>query len=465
MNGLALAFLVLTAAALMVLPRKWAPVPLLASCCYMTIGQGIDVGPFSLPVYRIVLAVGLLRAMIRRETLAGGVNTIDKLMIAWAGWIVFASFFHEFLPGSGPVYASGFVYNIVLVYFLTRAWCSDLPELMAVLRMMAWLLVPVAIAMVAEHSLHKNYFGVLFGGVSEGVYIRDGAIRAQGPFVHPLLAGTVGAVCFPLLVGIWHRYRFSAVIGLAACLTIVIACTSSGPLMSFFIGVLALVLWHRRHWLRLIRFAFIGVYLCAEVVMERPAYYLISKIDLTGSSTGWHRSRLIERAIEHLSEWWLFGTDRTVHWMGLAVDEAGRHSDITNYYLWVGVVGGLPATLLQIAMMWCAFALVGRAIRYAPAALQQHRFMIWCLGAGLLGHASASLSMGYPDQSMMFFWLNISVISSMYSAVKAVSAMEQPHAGVAAPGLARPVAVAGRAHNSSPPVQRPAHWPSPSRTY
>ena len=362
MNVTALVFLIISATAVMALPRKWAPVPLLASCCYMTIGQGIELGPVSLPVYRIVLAVGLLRVIVKRETMVGGINTIDKLVIAWAGWMVFASFFHEWMPGSGPVYASGFVFNVTLVYFLTRVWCRDLSELMAVSRIVAWLLVPVALAMLAEHTLERNVFG-MFGGVPEGVYVRDGAIRAQGPFQHPILAGTVGAVCLPIMIGIWRRYRISATIGLAACVAIVLASTSSGPLMSLFMGVSALLMWFYRRWLRVVWWAAIGTYMAAEILMTRPAYYLISKIDLTGSSTGWHRSRLIESAFEHLSEWWAFGTDYTGHWMATTVGETSQHADFTNYYIWIGVIGGLPAMLLFIAIIWRAFICVGRSIR------------------------------------------------------------------------------------------------------
>jgi hypothetical protein len=443
MNVIALVFLIVSATVVMVLRRERAPIPLLASCCYMTIGQGVELGPISLPVYRLVLAAGLLRVLVRRETMAGGINMIDKLMIAWAAWMVFASFFHEWRPGSGPVYASGFVYNIMLVYFLTRVWCRDLSELMAVLRMVAWLLVPVAVAMLAEHILERNFFGMLFGGVPEGVYVRDGKIRAQGPFVHPLLAGTVGAVCFPLLIGIWRRYRVSATIGLAACIAMVFASTSSGPLMSLFMGMFALLMWFYRGWLRVVRWAVIGAYVSAEILMTQPAYFLISKIDLTGSSTGWHRSKLIQVAFEHLSEWWVFGTDYTAHW-GINTIEGDRHVDVTNYYLWIGTIGGLPAMLLLIAIMWCAFVWVGKSVRNAPAALQEHRFMIWCLGAGLFAHAAMSLSMGYTDQSMMFFWLNIGIISSMYSVVVMAVAAEKPACGAVNHLAKRPFAAVGR---------------------
>jgi hypothetical protein len=442
MNTAALVFLIISATAVMALHRHWAPIPLLASCCYMTIGQGVELGPVSLPVFRIILAVGLLRAILKRETVAGGINAIDKLMIAWAGWMVFASFFHAWMPGSGPVYASGFVFNVTVVYFLTRVWCRDLSELMAVMGMVAWLLLPVAVAMLVEHTHETNIFGLL-GGVPEDVYVRNGAIRAQGPFQHPILAGTVGAVCFPLMIGIWRRHRASAIIGMAACVAMVFASNSSGPLMSLIMGVLALLVWFYRSALWVVRWAVIGAYVSAEILMTRPAYYLISKIDLTGSSTGWHRSRLIESALKHLSEWWAFGTDKTGHWMPYTLDATGQHADITNYYLFIGVIGGLPAMLLLVAIIWRAFVWVGDSVRTASGALQEYRFMIWCLGAGLFAHAGTSLSVAYFDQSMTFFWLNIGVISSMYSVVALAAVAEQGAWGADVPAVRGPVATVG----------------------
>lgn len=450
MNVTALLFLIASAIGLVVLPRKWAPIPLLATCCYMTIGQGIALGPFSLPIFRLVLAAGLVRVVVRREGIVGGINTIDKLILAWASWMILASFFHEWRPGSGPIYASGFVYNILLVYFLTRIWCKDLADLMGVVRILAWLFVPVAAAMLAEHLVQRNYFGILFGGVSEGVYWREGKIRAQGPFVHPILAGTVGAVCFPLMCGIWRQYRVSSAVGMAVCVVIVLASTSSGPLMSLFIGVLGIVMWLRRNWVRTARWALVGAYLCAEILMTRPAYYLISKIDLTGSSTGWHRSRLIASAIEYFSGWWLFGTDYTFHWIGIAVDEAGRHSDITNYYLFIGITGGFLAMALVIAMMWRAFVWVGLVVANSPVEFREQRFMIWCLGAALLSHAVTSLSVSYTDQSLTFFWLNIGAISSMYSAAKVALATEQIGASGTDPDLKRNARRAGGVPSTSP---------------
>jgi hypothetical protein len=414
MNPLPLGFLLLVAAALFLVPRRWAAVPLLVAACYVPIGEGIELGSLSLPVYRVMLALGLIRCLLRGEGLAGGFNTVDRLMVLWSGWVLLASFFHLSEPGSGPVYASGYVVNVALSYFLIRAWCQSVDEAEGLLKAIALLLVPLAVSMLLEHVLYKNLFSML-GGVPEEVYVRDGKIRAQGPFQHPILAGTVGSVCVAYMVALWRHNRTFALVGLAASIAMALSSGSSGPLMSMVVAACAVATWRVRDWMWGFRWGAVLAYLLLELVMPAPAYYIISKFDFTGSSTGWHRSRLIESAIDHFSEWWLFGTDYTVHWIGLT-NWSERHSDITNYYLSIGVVAGFPALLLVLFMIGCGFVWVGRLLR-SDLMLPQHRFTVWCLGAGLFAYALSSLSVSFFDQSVVFFWLNVAVISSVYSSV------------------------------------------------
>lgn len=421
MNPAALLFFLGNAFALILLPRKHAPIPLLICCCFMTVGQGIELGPFNLPVYRMILAVGAIRVLLRREWLIGGLNSIDKMLLVWAGWIFLASFFHLREPGSGPVYASGYLFNILLVYFLVRSWSQGIEELKNLIQFIGILLAPVAVTMILEHVTERNVFAI-FGGVPEGVYVRNGTIRSQGPFQHPILAGTVGAVCLPLMIGMWQQHRKTAMLGIGACIAMTLSSGSSGPLMSLMFGVAALGLWRWRRWTGVLRYGAVALYLLLELVMSRPAYYVISKFDLTGSSTGWHRSRLIEAAIENFSDWWLFGTDYTVHWTGVS-NWSERHADITNYYLSFAVIGGLPAMLLVVAMMWQAFSWVGKLVREATAGSSKDGFMLWSLGAALFAHAATSFSVSYFDQSQVFFWLTIALIGSIYSNVGSVKTL------------------------------------------
>lgn len=82
--------------------------------------------------------------------------------------------------------------------------------------------------------------------------------------------------------------------------------------------------------------------------------------------------------------------------------------------------------LLLIAMIWRAFVWVGSMVASDPAEFRDHRFMIWCLGSGLLAHTVTSLSVSYMDQSLTFFWLNIAAISSMHSIVTKTSEVKAP---------------------------------------
>jgi hypothetical protein len=427
MDILALIFFSVSAWVLWTVSRRWAPLVLLVSCCYMTMGQGVHLGPISLPIYRLLLAVGLFRVISRKEKLAGELNGIDKLMIAWGAWVLLASFFHEDIPGAGPIYSCGVIFNLMLTYFLVRIWCRDFGELTDLIKFIAVMLVPVAAEMALEKFSGKNLFAV-FGGVPLDTLIREGKLRAQGPFRHPILAGTVGAVCFPLMIAIWKNHRRHAVFGMCACVLMVFASASSGPIMSLLFGICAVCLWRFRAWTKTLRMgAFVG-YLVLAVVMTKPPYFLLSRIDVTGGSTGWHRAFLIEQTFKHFSEWWLFGTDYTLKWMpdqGVGAGD-GRNTDITNYYITFAVLGGLLSMLLIIAILLRAFRWVGQLVRDLPDSASEHKFVIWCLGAALFAHAATSISVSYFDQSMMFFWLTVAVISSMHSAAEVAHFAQEP---------------------------------------
>jgi hypothetical protein len=402
-------FLLINAAALLALPRRLALLPLLVGCCYMTVHQQVSLGPIHLTVIRILVAVGMMRVISKGERIAGGICGMDKLMLAWVFWIVISSPLH---PGSESplIYNLGLAFNIAGVYFLIRVFCASHEELQGIIKMTAWLLVPIAIEMMSEHFTGHNQFSV-FGGK---IGARDDKFRAVGPFAHAILAGSVGAACFPLMVAIWKENRKIAAVGLVACLLMVGASNSSGPLMSLVFGIGALLLWSRREWMGYIRWGAVGMYLLLELTMNRPAYYLIGEIDLTGSSTGWHRARLIESSIEHLSEWWLAGTNFTRHWMPTGVSWSPDHADITNYYISMGVCAGLPLMLLFIAMIWAGFRYVGGILSSDTSAAENEKFITWCLGSALFAHTATCISVAYFDQSYIFMFLCLASLSSLH---------------------------------------------------
>lgn len=441
MNGLAILFLLGTASGLLFLPRRWAPLPLLMGACYMTGAQGIDLGVFYFSVLRILVVVGLMRVLLRGERPAGGLNTLDGVLMAWALWAVLSSAFHTPFKDA-LVNRLGLVYGTCGTYFLLRCFCQSLPDVVGLVKMVAILLVPVALEMLNEQITGRNLFAFL-GGVAEEVTVRNDRLRAQGPFAHPILAGTVGAVCAPLMAGIWRSAPRAARVGLAACVLIVLTSGSSGPLMSLIFAGFALLLWRWRHLTRQMRLAAVIGYILLDLVMKAPAYYLLARIDLTGSSTGWHRARLIQSSFEHLDEWWFAGTDYTVHWMPTGVYWSENHTDITNHYLQMGVLGGLPLMLLFIALLWLAFARIGRSLRALPPSAGSDQFLVWSLGASLFAHAATSMSVSYFDQSALFLQLDLALAGSLVAISRVQSSLDAsagPDLSSALPAAAGPAA-------------------------
>ena len=188
--------------------------------------------------------------------------------------------------------------------------------------------------------------------------------------------------------------------------------------MSAIWAIGAMCMWRWRHHLRLVRWLAVLGYFGLDLVMKAPAYYLIARLDLTGSSTSWHRAALIEAALTHLSEWWLGGTDVTGHWMPykvVGVVGGEKLADITNHYLRMGVDGGLPLMLLFIAILAMGFSFVGRTLRQMPELPAQSQFMIWALGVSLFAHSITFISVSYFDQSFVFIYLSLAVIGSTWS--------------------------------------------------
>jgi hypothetical protein len=422
-SGTGIAFILVNAIALLMLPRRWAPLPLLVGTCYMTLGQGIELGPFHLFAIRLLIAVGLVRVITRGERLVGELNGLDRIMMMWASWALISSIFHQD-PSGVLVYRLGLVYNACGIYFLFRIFCQSLEDAIILCRITAILLAPLSVLMVLEKLTGYNTFSVL-GGVSEMSEIRAGSIRAQGPFAHSILAGTVGAVCLPLMVGLWGQHRRTALTGIVACLLMIITSNSSGPIMSAAFAIGALFLWAWRGQMRLLRWLAVLSYIGLNLIMKAPAYFLIARLDLTGSSTGWHRAALIDAAVEHFSEWWLAGTDFTRHWIPYGVGWSENHIDITNHYIQMGVWGGMPLMFLFIAILAKGFSIVGERMQQMNDIPSETGFMIWTLGAALFSHAATFISVSYFDQSFVFIYLTLALISATRSKAFAVGTMRR----------------------------------------
>ena len=389
--------------------RQAAVKALLATAAFLPLGQQIVIFGLHFQFFRILIVIGFVRLVSRGETRGFSFNGVDKLFVAWALVATVCGALRD--PDSiMGINCLGGAFNAFGTYFLIRVLIKDPAEALEHLRFLAVAVIVVALAMSWEYVLHRNLFAV-FGGVLEFPEMRDNRFRCQGPFEHPILAGTFGATLFPLLMGLWFRgghNRRLAFLGISACAFIsMVAAASSGAALTCLTGATGFALWTMRTQMRYVRLGMVLIVAALSLVMKAPVWYIIARVsDLVGG-TGWHRAYLIDQAVKYFGEWWLIGSSVTAHWASagqvLAVDP--RNMDITNDYIAQGLHGGVLGLGLFLAIIVSCFKIVGRVWRMGADSPFGPKLM-WAFGVTLACHCTAFISISYYDQMQVFwFWL------------------------------------------------------------
>lgn len=391
------------------LPRRSALIPLMITTCYMPLGQFFVIGGMHLQFFRILLLVGVCRAWTRREGVGLQVTCLDKLLGFWAVAAVVLGTLAD--PSSGRLTNRvSEVFNALGLYYVMRCWVRDLEDVLGLVRVLAVLAAPLALSMLVEKFTSRNIFSA-FGGVPQITVERDGKLRCQAAFRHPIMAGTYGATLFPLFAGLWlarKEGRHWALLGCCSAIVVTLAAASSGAFMALVSAVIGFGMWKARLQMRWIRRGLILALIGLACLMKAPVWYAIAKLsDLTGG-TGWHRSYLIDQALKHLDEWWLFGSDYTAHWAPAGQVLAADHNnmDITNHYIMEGLGGGVCKLGLFMAMIVMGFKTVGQYIRGPDTGWRTDSIFVWSIGVCLLAHCVSFISVAYFDQIIvMWFWL------------------------------------------------------------
>jgi hypothetical protein len=406
-NPIGLGFTILMGFLFLVIPRRFVLVPVTILVSFMTMGEAFQIAGAHFTMIRILVLFGWLRVILRGESRRLQWNAIDKVFVAW---MVVRGTAYVLLWQSFEAinYQLGYAYNAFGFYFLFRFLMKDLDNVFAAFRPIALFAIPLAAAMAFEKSTGRNIFAI-FGGVMPTTIIRDGVLRCQGPFAHPILAGTYGAVILPLCIALWWRgNKALALMGTVSALVITLTSASSGPLLSAVAGIVGLCMWRWRGRLRIVRWGMVLGLIGLHMVMKAPVWFLLARVDIFSGSTGYHRAFLIDRAVANFSDWWLVGTKSTEAWA-----DADQHLfDVTNQYIWEGVEGGFLTLLLFIFIIGFSFQAVGRAVLAVKDKSMSVGFPIWALGASLLVHVVSYISVPYFDQMIVVWYLGLAMISS-----------------------------------------------------
>lgn len=413
-NLIGFLFAVVMGALLIFLPRRLALLPIILTVCYMTIGQQVVLAGLHFSIVRLIILMGWLRLVLRKELIHFRYNEIDKLLLVWQAARMTM---HTLQIGSMEAFIGmgGYAYDAVGMYFLLRFLIRDLEELPSIIKMISIAVVPLAVLMLIERSTTYNIFSI-FGGVSSNTMVDEGArLRCQGPFRHPILAGTFGATLLPLFLGFWFQSRRSrkfAGAAVVAGIIIVLTAHSSGPAVATAFAMPGMLSWRIRDRMRLVRWGSAFGLTALHLVMKDPVWALFGRLSELTGGTGYHRTALITAAVTYFDEWWLVGTNYTAHWLPYTLRLDQTMADMTNQFINEGVVGGLLSMVLFIALICLGFRAVGKSVHLMEKSSSfSSRIMVWSLGVALFAHVISFMSVSYFDQNVVIFYFVLACIS------------------------------------------------------
>jgi hypothetical protein len=390
----------------LVLPRRLVCVPVILMLCFIPAGQRIVIATLDFSFIRLLMVVVWLRFFLRGDVRPIVWNHLDRAMVLWAGVSAVTGTLRDMTLASF-IYVFGTSVDAIMVYFFFRLLIRDYRDLVQMATVFMACSAVVLVFFIVENRTSQNMFSVM-GGVPQFTDIRGGRLRCQGAFAHSILAGCFWACVIPFYFArAWLLQRWIAVgFAVIAAVGIVQLSSSSTPIMALMFGFGAACAYPFRSALRWVRWLVFG-WLCVLhfALMNTPVWHLLARVDLVGGSTGWHRYHLVDKAIENLREWWLFGTPRTGHW------GPGLH-DVTNQFVAEGIAGGLARLALFLAIIWLGFVGCSRSMRLLPGT-RIYKLITWALGTALFMHCMNFIGVTYFDQIVALWYMNLAAVASL----------------------------------------------------
>ncbi len=403
MTPLGASLAVILAMLVVALSRRGAAFAMLASACFLTEGQPLDVLGFHFTAWRFVMLAGLLRVISRGELSRVRWNKVDRIFAAYT--LVIAAICVVRLGTSKElIFQLGNLYN-ACCYLVFRSLLREEFEGLRLLPGIALMLIPLCALLLLESFTGKNLYSA-FGGVYEISWVRSGHVRAEGPFRNPITAGAFGAtlaLLFATALFARLRPRLPLLLGSVLSVLIVMCARSSGPFLGMILGFVAFACWPLRRHVRAIRWALVGGLVALQLIMKAPVWFLLDRVSGLVGGGGYHRAFLIDQFVNHFDRWWLIGTQHTSDWFAYRLPIYGT-ADLTNRFVADGVYGGLLGLGLSIWLVVRCFGRVGTALRANAGRHPTTERLAWGLGATLVGSVGILFSITYFDQ-MQLVWL------------------------------------------------------------
>lgn len=371
------------------------------------------IGSLRLEPYRIVLGVALLYALLNIKHLLEQADITDILLFALIT-LVFTSFAYN--HGLQKAFESTGIYAFETLgaFYLARLWITTPKRFYQVNTGFVWLIVLLFAFAVyesfAHHRILHDWAKMMTGHDSLDPrlythhYVRLGILRATNVFSHPILYGTIAALFFPFMVGLFlftHQKRYLLSIGIL--FSSMMLTLSSAPLLSLiFQGATGLLtkFWHQaqRFWLGI---ASLGLALAVlvETLSNRGFFGILVSYLTFNPATGYYR--MLQ---------WQYGTDDVVDnpLLGIAHHDWSRplwlDSSIDSFWLLLFMQHGVFAGVILFV------AAIGIVFKYLNQLHHYHHYVRWMVTSWVLAF-TAMILIGFTVdfygklQPMFFFML------------------------------------------------------------
>ena len=402
LHPLVAVWLLIAIVLILIRPRKEALAVFLLSCFSIPIGQVIVLGTLHFTVLRILVLAGLVRRAGFRAKFPGGFNAVDQVVVLWTlSYLVILSL--QWMNTQSLIHNLGDFLDALGGYFVVRFLIPDSDAIRRAVKVLAVVCIIQGAFMLNEQIAHVNVFGYL-GGARLAVTVRDGKIRSEG-VMGCLYAGVFGGVLIPWFLWLWTagKSKILACAGIAGATAMAITSNSSTSLLALGGSIVGLAFWPLRKQMRLVRWALALSLVTLHLVMKAPVWALIARIDLTGSSSGDHRYKLMDNCIRHFSDWWLLGYKYYDAW-------GYDMWDLCNQFVVIALTGGLLTLIFYIGIFKRGFAAIGTTRKQVNGD-RAREWLLWCLGVDLFANLVSHLGINYMAQLMMSMFPLLACIS------------------------------------------------------
>lgn len=407
LHPLGLAAVLILGIATLLVRRRNALVPLMIMTCFVATAQRLSIGGLDFSLARIIILFGWLRLLLRRE-LRFPWRRMDTIIVIWAIVSNVAYVIERNFESWAVVFRLGLLFDTFGMYLLFRCLIRSRQDLERLMTAMAVMSIPCAAAFTLEHFTQRNIFST-FGGVPAETMVRDGRLRCQGAFSHPIIAGVFWAVLLPVIASLWWRggrRAFLAAGGVLGCLVIILMCASSTPVIGVMLAMMGAAAYPFRYRIRAIRWTALLVLAGTHTIMmltnNGPVWWLLAGANVVPGSTGHWRAILISSFVGDIKTWWAFGLRTTYHW---------GTSDLTNQYVVEGANGGILSLILFVITMAMCYQAVGRLWRSAET--KSSAAFAWGLGVSLFVTMVCYLAISQFGQLIVVWYITVAGLTSL----------------------------------------------------